>query len=448
MHCFYTSGLFIMKRLLVMIYFFIFFQIFNPLLEARVSMFTKAVALTSGLSSCATVALLYRLYVHNFSLSKQEQSVEGFVRHVRALMTNLATIAGFSQLPLAEQVLLRKEQQIIRVAGGVSVGLLMIAIALMMKNSLSPESSTDVSVLCSKESQAPFGLYGRDYESPKKLFEKYQKPMTTVEDFEYNAALHLKALDFICVEKYKEYKRLFDEELKKQNNLSVRVYMEKVLGQKANAMITYIDGMRDPYFKDYVSDPLRYSRAVPLVDGGRCDLGDRIQSASKEIRGEKVILKHFTQNEYEQAYEQLTMRCAMQAGLHFSSENKQRKAEIKRQLDWEIEQRKSGEFLLYGIFDPNTGACMGSVNVRKSDGEIGYWIGEAYRGNGRMEEAVKLITVEYFKCTKVPYILAEVNPENIASLKLLLKTGFRIIGKTNEKSCPYDVLKLDNPLVV
>ena len=284
----------------------------------------------------------------------------------------------------------------------------------------------------SLETQTPtLGLYERNFEPPKSLFENYKKgPLKqalTVDDLEYNEALHVKAFDFFCAERYKEESKL-TKKLEKQNELFAP-QCAKELNNAAQNMISYIDEMKKSLFKN----PLITPPDVP-----------EIKNAATQINGITVILKHITPDGYEQVYEKLTMECAKQFGIFISSEENRRE-EIKRWLNRTTQQQQIGNRLNNGIFDANTRAFMGTINVRRTDGEIGFWISEAYRGKGLLEEAIKLITAEYFKCTESPYILAGVNPENIASLKLLLKTGFKFVGVENEESKHHDILKLDNP---
>lgn len=418
-----------MKRLLVIIYFFIFFQGLSPLLEARISTATQVAAVTSGVSGCATVALLYQSYNRYCCFKKQEKTVKGFVRYAKALLHDLSMISGFDTFSLTEQALLQQDQQLVRVAGFITFGSLVTTLALILKRCYLP-SADDLSGLGKIGSFC--GLYGRDYDAAKILFKKYKKPIKTVEDCKYNAALHIKSLDFIAAEHYKAYQALFNKELKHYNNSFVSKFLENNIESKADDMIEYLDGIKEAYFTNLPVIPTN-------VKG--------IDAAAEKLQGEKVILKPISSDDYKQVYELLTPRCGMQCGLHFPLE-KDRKTKIKAQLDWEADCQKSFKALYYGIFDMKTGVLMGSIDVRKSDGEIGYWMGEAYRGEGRIEEAIKLITAEYFACTNVPYILAKVNPENIASLKSLLKTGFKIVGSINKDDGHRDLLQLDNPQVV
>lgn len=60
--------------------------------------------------------------------------------------------------------------------------------------------------------------------------------------------------------------------------------------------------------------------------------------------------------------------------------------------------------------------------------EIGYWLGEAYRGRGIMSEAVDLLAEHIFATTDIRRLVASVFAGNAASMRVLEKAGFRRIG--------------------
>lgn len=61
-------------------------------------------------------------------------------------------------------------------------------------------------------------------------------------------------------------------------------------------------------------------------------------------------------------------------------------------------------------------------------GEIGYWLGEQFWGQGIMTEAVNLVTQFGFKRLKLKRIFACVYPSNRASMRVLEKAGFDFEG--------------------
>lgn len=73
------------------------------------------------------------------------------------------------------------------------------------------------------------------------------------------------------------------------------------------------------------------------------------------------------------------------------------------------------------------------TDVYRLNGEIGYWLGEAYWGGGIMTQAICLIVEEVFKETEIIRIYAEVFESNPASARVLEKCGFNLEGE--HKNC-------------
>lgn len=65
--------------------------------------------------------------------------------------------------------------------------------------------------------------------------------------------------------------------------------------------------------------------------------------------------------------------------------------------------------------------------------EIGYGIGEKYQGQGYATEAAKAVTSWALKQPNVTAIEAETEPENMASLRVLEKSGFVATGKNGQE---------------
>lgn len=77
---------------------------------------------------------------------------------------------------------------------------------------------------------------------------------------------------------------------------------------------------------------------------------------------------------------------------------------------------------------------IGSIGVFRQDnihyrtGELGYYIGEMYWGNGYMTSAVRQITEYIFENTDIIRIFAEPFASNIGSCRVLEKAGFKCEG--------------------
>lgn len=98
-------------------------------------------------------------------------------------------------------------------------------------------------------------------------------------------------------------------------------------------------------------------------------------------------------------------------------------------LDW---QSRSG--FAFFIFEQSSDALTGGItlsNVRRGVaqcGNIGYWMGEPFAGQGIMSEAVALVLSFSFDTLGLHRVEAACLPHNDASRHLLLKTGFHEEG--------------------
>ena len=75
------------------------------------------------------------------------------------------------------------------------------------------------------------------------------------------------------------------------------------------------------------------------------------------------------------------------------------------------------------------GAC-GVLNIggRPRSGELGYWIGRPYWGNGYATAAARLVVDWVFQELDLGYIVSSCLERNPASFRVLVKTGFRHTG--------------------
>lgn len=104
-----------------------------------------------------------------------------------------------------------------------------------------------------------------------------------------------------------------------------------------------------------------------------------------------------------------------------------------RMLKYEMEESRLGRQLQYCIFDAKDHCFIGLIEVREKrdtdPGQFGCWLNERYRGGGRIQEAIKLISNIYFRLHKVDSFTAHVRLWNKRSYNALLKAGFKDTGK-------------------
>ncbi|MBS4001600.1 MAG: GNAT family N-acetyltransferase [Desulfobulbaceae bacterium] len=112
------------------------------------------------------------------------------------------------------------------------------------------------------------------------------------------------------------------------------------------------------------------------------------------------------------------------------------------------EWKMKGESYHFAISDREEGKIFGVIgmNLRKNKervGEIGFWIGRENWGGGIIKEALPLFITFAFQELKLTTIFAEVFQSNIASVKVLEKSGFVKIGLSARKTCNS---KTDEPI--
>jgi ribosomal-protein-alanine N-acetyltransferase len=91
------------------------------------------------------------------------------------------------------------------------------------------------------------------------------------------------------------------------------------------------------------------------------------------------------------------------------------------------EQPENEYFLILRISD---GAIAGAINLSQifragfQNAYLGYYLFEKFTGKGLMDEAVRLILKHSFQNLRLHRIEANVQPENIASIRVLERAGF------------------------
>ncbi|MBA3448006.1 MAG: GNAT family N-acetyltransferase [Pseudaminobacter sp.] len=93
-----------------------------------------------------------------------------------------------------------------------------------------------------------------------------------------------------------------------------------------------------------------------------------------------------------------------------------------------------GTAAAFFIFEAAGGKLVGGItigNIRQGvsqSGQVGYWIGEHHAGRGYMHEALLLVCRFGFEQLKLHRIEAACIPDNVRSIRVLEKAGFRREG--------------------
>lgn len=93
-----------------------------------------------------------------------------------------------------------------------------------------------------------------------------------------------------------------------------------------------------------------------------------------------------------------------------------------------------GSGVAFFIFDSQAETLLGGItlgNIRHGvaqSGHVGYWIGERHAGKGFMHEALVLLQSFAFDTLRLHRIEAACIPDNLRSIRVLEKAGFRREG--------------------
>jgi RimJ/RimL family protein N-acetyltransferase len=100
---------------------------------------------------------------------------------------------------------------------------------------------------------------------------------------------------------------------------------------------------------------------------------------------------------------------------------------------------------IFAIERARDGAVIGEGSLRFDEhpgvGELGYWLGEAFHGEGHGREAVELLTRVGFELCGAFALTARVKEGNDASIRVLNRTGF----ERTRAPAPDETLQEDDP---
>jgi len=143
-----------------------------------------------------------------------------------------------------------------------------------------------------------------------------------------------------------------------------------------------------------------------------------------ELRGKLVTLKPLEDSFFPQYVKMFSPK--VRALLHVSSQE----SEIEY-LQHRIGKQKKGETFFYCIFDNKENKLIGAIEIRnpqEASSQLYSWLNEAYWGTGMYQEALTLLSREYFNKTEEHFYRADVDVDNKRSYHALKKHGFIDVG--------------------
>ena len=117
------------------------------------------------------------------------------------------------------------------------------------------------------------------------------------------------------------------------------------------------------------------------------------------------------------------------------------RASFRRRIKRYSEDQRSDLAYAFFVFRKHDDALVGGLtlaNVRRGcaqAGSLGYWMGAAYARQGLMTAAVKAVLPFAFATLKLHRVEAACIPANVASVRLLEKTGFSREGFARRYLC-------------
>ena len=117
------------------------------------------------------------------------------------------------------------------------------------------------------------------------------------------------------------------------------------------------------------------------------------------------------------------------------------RASYRRRIKRYAEDQRSDLAYPLFVFRKSDNVLVGGLtlaNIRRGcaqAGNLGYWMGAAHSRRGHMTAAVKAVIPFAFETLRLHRVEAACIPANIASIRLLEKTGFRREGFAREYLC-------------
>jgi len=98
--------------------------------------------------------------------------------------------------------------------------------------------------------------------------------------------------------------------------------------------------------------------------------------------------------------------------------------------EWIILRTSQGAGHIFAVTHTQGGEFIGTIGLEGSseEGCLGYWIGEPYRAKGYATEAIHRLVV-HASHLGIRRLFAETFPANPASSRVLIKNGFRLMGR-------------------
>ncbi len=159
-------------------------------------------------------------------------------------------------------------------------------------------------------------------------------------------------------------------------------------------------------------------------------------SKALEIKslGKRIVLRQFTPEDAKEIFELIDRN---RGHLSQFGDDTSEKYPTYESVLASIVRPKNPKRLRFAIRTAGTGGFLGSINLTPDEdnpqrGEVGYYMGSEHQGKGLATEATKMLCDDAFGELGYTELYAKIHPENKASQKVVIKTGFTQTGTVEE----------------
>ncbi|WP_274629776.1 GNAT family N-acetyltransferase [Arvimicrobium flavum] len=153
------------------------------------------------------------------------------------------------------------------------------------------------------------------------------------------------------------------------------------------------------------------------------------------LRGERVTLRLPVRGDYQEwAALRAESRAFLEPWEPRWAPDELERAAWRHRLNKYREDFARGYAVPFFLIENFGGKLVGGItlgNIRhgvSQSGQIGYWIGERYAGQGLMLEGLRLLTRHAFETLRLHRVEAACIPDNTRSVRVLEKAGFQREG--------------------
>ena len=156
----------------------------------------------------------------------------------------------------------------------------------------------------------------------------------------------------------------------------------------------------------------------------------------KSLKTERLILRKLYLNDTKQYFDIIGSSKQVSKYTLWEPHKEIKETEVLMR-EW-VSQYEDNDFYKWAITLKNTGELIGIIqllrfNDKNNSCEVAYLLGEKYWNQGYMTEALNEIIKFSFTELGISTINADHYSENIASGKVLLKSGMKFLGKEKDR---------------